>query len=76
MRTIAEVDGANALRRGGGLAKRRSQAALHAVGALLVGLMANYVAFLFPKMSLASNMLLMMAILLWRPFGLKPAVKG
>jgi branched-chain amino acid transport system permease protein len=46
------------------------------LGAILVGLMANYVAFLMPKMSLASNMLLMMAILLWRPFGLKPAVKG
>ena len=46
------------------------------LGAILVGLMANYVAFLAPKLSLASNMLLMMAILLWRPFGLKPAVKG
>ena len=46
------------------------------LGAILVGLMANYVAFLFPKLSLASNMILMMAILLWRPFGLKPAVKG
>jgi branched-chain amino acid transport system permease protein len=46
------------------------------LGAILVGLMANYVAFLMPKMSLASNMLLMMAILLWRPFGLEPAVKG
>ena len=46
------------------------------LGAILVGLMANYVAFLFPKLSLASNMLLMMAILLWRPYGLKPAVKG
>ena len=45
------------------------------LGAILVGLMANYIAFLFPKMALASNMLLMMAILLWRPFGLKPAVK-
>ncbi len=45
------------------------------LGAILVGLMANYVAFLMPKMALASNMLLMMAILLWRPFGLKPAVK-
>ena len=42
----------------------------------MVGLMANYVAFLFPKLALASNMLLMMAILLWRPWGLKPAVKG
>jgi branched-chain amino acid transport system permease protein len=46
------------------------------LGAILVGLMYNYVAFLFPKLSLASNMLLMMAILLWRPSGLKPAVKG
>ena len=46
------------------------------LGALMVGLMANYVAFLFPKLALASNMLLMMAILLWRPWGLKPAVKG
>lgn len=46
------------------------------LGALLVGLVANYVAFLFPKMALASNMILMMAILLWRPYGLKPAVKG
>jgi len=45
------------------------------LGALLVALMANYVAFLFPKLSLASNMLLMMGILLWRPFGLLPAAK-
>ena len=27
-----------------------------------------------PKMALASNMILMVAILLWRPNGLKPAV--
>jgi branched-chain amino acid transport system permease protein len=46
------------------------------LGAILVGLMTNYVAFLFPKLALASNMLLMMAVLLWRPYGLKPAVKG
>jgi branched-chain amino acid transport system permease protein len=46
------------------------------LGAIMVGLMANYVAFLFPKLALASNMLLMMAILLWRPSGLKPAMKG
>lgn len=46
------------------------------LGAILVGLMANYVAFLAPKLSLASNMILMMAILLWRPWGLRPAVKG
>ena len=57
------------------LARNQERAAM-ADGAILVGLMANYVAFLFPKMSLASNMILMMAILLWRPFGLKPAVKG
>lgn len=46
------------------------------LGAIMVGLTANYVAFLAPKLALASNMLLMMAILLWRPWGLKPAVKG
>jgi branched-chain amino acid transport system permease protein len=46
------------------------------LGAILVGLMTNYVAFLAPKVSLASNMLLMMAVLLWRPYGLRPAVKG
>ena len=45
------------------------------LGALLVGLMANYVGFLAPKMALASNMILMMAILMWRPSGLRPAVK-
>lgn len=45
------------------------------LGALIVGLMGNYVAFIFPKLSLASNMLLMMIILLWRPWGLRPAVK-
>lgn len=45
------------------------------LGAILVGLMANYVAFLFPKLSLASNMMLMVAILLWRPYGLLPAIK-
>lgn len=45
------------------------------LGALLVGLVANYVGFLAPKLALASNMLLMMAILLWRPNGLRPAVK-
>jgi branched-chain amino acid transport system permease protein len=45
------------------------------LGAILVGLLGNYVAFLVPKMSLASNMLLMMAVLLWRPYGLRPAVR-
>lgn len=46
------------------------------LGAILVGLMMNYVAFLFPKLALASNMLLMMAVLLWKPFGLRPAIKS
>lgn len=45
------------------------------LGAILVGLFSNYVGFLAPKMALASNMILMMAILMWRPNGLKPAVK-
>ena len=45
------------------------------LGAILVGLFANYVGFLAPKMALASNMILMMVILLWRPSGLAPAVK-
>jgi branched-chain amino acid transport system permease protein len=46
------------------------------LGALMVGLTTNYVAFLFPKLALASTMILMMIVLLWRPWGLKPAVKG
>ena len=45
------------------------------LGAIMVGLMANYVGYLAPKLALTSNMILMMAILLWRPNGLKPAVK-
>ncbi|OWU84332.1 ABC transporter permease [Oceanicola sp. 22II-s10i] len=45
------------------------------LGAILVGLMSNYLGFLAPKMALASNMILMVAILLWRPNGLRPAVK-
>jgi branched-chain amino acid transport system permease protein len=39
------------------------------IGALLVGLMANYTGFLVPKAALFSNILLMMAVLLWRPQG-------
>ena len=42
------------------------------VGALLVGLMANYTGFLLPKVALFSNILLMTAILLWRPQGIYP----
>ncbi|HEY0886239.1 MAG TPA: branched-chain amino acid ABC transporter permease [Ramlibacter sp.] len=39
------------------------------IGALLVGLMANYTGFLVPKAALFSNIALMVAILLWRPQG-------
>ncbi len=39
------------------------------VGALLVGLVANYTGFLAPKLALFSNIALMMAIRLWRPQG-------
>ncbi len=42
------------------------------VGALLVGLLANYSGFLAPKVALFSNIALMVAILLWRPQGLYP----
>ena len=45
------------------------------VGALLVGLMANYVGYLSPKIALGSNILLMVIILLWRPQGLYPMSK-
>ena len=41
-------------------------------GALLVGLVANYVGYLSPKVALGSNILLMVLILLWRPQGLYP----
>ena len=42
------------------------------LGALLVGLLANYTGFLAPKVALFSNILLMVAILLWRPQGVYP----
>jgi len=45
------------------------------IGALLVGLMANYTGFLFPKVALFSNILLMMGVLLWRPQGLYPVAR-
>ena len=45
------------------------------VGALGVGLMANYTGFLAPKVALFSNIGLMVAVLMWRPQGLYP-VKG
>ena len=42
------------------------------IGALLVGLMANYTGFLAPKVALFSNIALMVGVLLWRPQGLYP----
>jgi branched-chain amino acid transport system permease protein len=42
------------------------------LGALLVGLMANYTGFLAPKVALFSNIALMVGILLWRPQGVYP----
>jgi len=45
------------------------------IGALLVGLISNYAGFLAPKVALFSNILLMVAVLLWRPQGLYSVVK-
>jgi branched-chain amino acid transport system permease protein len=42
------------------------------VGAILVGLIANYAGFIAPKVALFSNILLMLLILMWRPSGLYP----
>ena len=42
------------------------------LGALLVGLVASYTAYLAPKLALVSNIALMLAILMWRPQGLYP----
>ena len=42
------------------------------IGALLIGLLANYTGFLAPKAALFSNIALMVAVLLWRPSGLYP----
>jgi len=46
------------------------------VGALLVGLVGNYAGFLAPKVALFSDILLMVAILSWRPRGLYSLVKS
>lgn len=46
------------------------------VGALLVGLVANYIGYVAPKLALGSNILLMVLILLWRPRGLYPLGKA
>jgi branched-chain amino acid transport system permease protein len=45
------------------------------IGALLVGLMANYTGFVAPKLALFSNIALMVAVLLWRPRGLYPVTQ-
>jgi branched-chain amino acid transport system permease protein len=42
------------------------------IGALLVGLMANYTGYLAPKVALFSTIALMVGVLLWRPQGLYP----
>ena len=42
------------------------------IGAVLVGLMANYTGFLAPKLAMFSNIGLMVAVLLWRSRGLYP----
>jgi branched-chain amino acid transport system permease protein len=40
------------------------------IGALLMALAANYAGFLLPKVALVSNLIVMIAVLLWRPAGL------
>lgn len=40
------------------------------LAALLIGLTNNYVAFLMPKLALGSSIILMVAVLMWRPQGL------
>lgn len=40
------------------------------IGAILVAMVANYGGFLVPKLALVSNIILMVAILMWRPRGL------
>jgi len=44
------------------------------VGALLIGLVANYVGFVAPKLAMFSSIGLMVAVLMWRPQGLYPVV--
>jgi branched-chain amino acid transport system permease protein len=45
------------------------------VGALLVAVISNYTAFLAPSMALVSTLVVMVAVLLWRPSGLYPLKK-
>jgi branched-chain amino acid transport system permease protein len=46
------------------------------IGALLMALLGNYAGFLAPKLALVSNIVLMIAILLWRPAGLYSKSRG
>ncbi len=46
------------------------------IGALLMALVTNYAGFLAPKVALVSNIILMIAILLWRPAGLYSKMRG
>ena len=45
------------------------------LGAILVAMMANYTGYLAPKVAVASNIALMVAVLMWRPQGLYPVAK-
>jgi branched-chain amino acid transport system permease protein len=45
------------------------------IGSILVAQMANYTGYLAPKVALASNIGLMVIILMWRPQGLYPVAK-
>jgi len=45
------------------------------IGAILVALVANYAGFLAPKVALVSDILVMVAVLLWRPQGLYAVAK-
>ncbi len=45
------------------------------IGSLLVGLLTNYAGFLVPKLTLVSDILLMVLVVLWRPEGLYPVVR-
>ena len=42
------------------------------IGALLVGLMTNYIGFLLPTLTQFASIFLMVAVLLWRPQGVYP----
>ncbi|RTL73312.1 MAG: branched-chain amino acid ABC transporter permease [Hyphomicrobiales bacterium] len=45
------------------------------IGAILVAQMANYTGYIAPKLALASNIGLMVLVLMWRPQGLYPVAK-